>query len=337
VSERVILEVEGVETRLGGERRLLGRVRPPVRAVASVSLALRENEILGIVGESGCGKSTLGRTILGIQRETAGTIRLDGRTVSGLEPRAARRARRDIQYLHQDAAAALDPWWSIGRSIEEALVISGVGSRAERQARIDRMLTAVGLEPALRRRYPHELSGGQLRRVTLARVLVLAPRIVILDEPTSGLDLSVQATVLGLIRELLAEFRLTYLFISHDLSVVEQMCDRVAIMYLGRIVELADTRRLFEAPAHPYTRMLLAAAPRLATGQDLDAIPIRGEPPSPTAVPSGCAFRTRCPHEIALCAEALPKLEPVGGGGEVACHRWRELPAAPVNSARRAP
>jgi oligopeptide/dipeptide ABC transporter ATP-binding protein len=337
VSERVILEVEGLETRLGGERRLLGRVRPPVRAVASVSLALRENEILGIVGESGCGKSTLGRTILGIQRETAGTIRLDGRTVSGLEPRAARRARRDIQYLHQDAAAALDPWWSIGRSIEEALVISGVGSRAERQARIDRMLTAVGLEPALRRRYPHELSGGQLRRVTLARVLVLAPRIVILDEPTSGLDLSVQATVLGLIRELLAEFRLTYLFISHDLSVVEQMCDRVAIMYLGRIVELADTRRLFEAPAHPYTRMLLAAAPRLATGQDLDAIPIRGEPPSPTAVPSGCAFRTRCPHEIALCAEALPKLEPVGGGGEVACHRWRELPAAPVNSARRAP
>ncbi|PYO56574.1 MAG: oligopeptide ABC transporter ATP-binding protein [Candidatus Rokuibacteriota bacterium] len=333
MAERVILEVENLETRLGGERRLLGRARPPVRAVAGVSLALRENEILGIVGESGCGKSTLGRTILGIQRETAGTIRLDGRTVSGLGPREARRARRDIQYLHQDAAAALDPWWSIGRSLEEALVISGVGPRAERRARIDRMLAAVGLEPALRRRYPHELSGGQLRRVTLARVLVLAPRIVILDEPTSGLDLSVQATVLGLIRALLTEFRLTYLFISHDLSVVRQMCDRIAIMYLGRIVELADARRLFETPAHPYTRMLLEAAPRLATGQDLGALPIHGEPPSPTAVPSGCAFRTRCPHAVALCAGAVPELEPVADGRAVACHRWRDLGAASVASA----
>jgi oligopeptide/dipeptide ABC transporter ATP-binding protein len=337
VSERVILEVEDLETLLGGERRLLGRARPPVRAVAGVSLALRENEILGIVGESGCGKSTLGRTILGIQRETAGTVRLNGRTVSGLAPRAARGARTDIQYLHQDAAAALDPWWSVGRSLEESLVISGVASRAERDARIDRMLAAVGLEPALKRRYPHELSGGQLRRVTLARVLMLAPRIVILDEPTSGLDLSVQATVLRLIRELRTEFGLTYLFISHDLSVVEQMCDRVAIMYLGRIVELADTRHLFEAPVHPYTRMLLAAAPRLVTGQDLGDIPIRGEPPSPTAVPSGCAFRTRCPHAVALCGEALPKLEPVVDGGEVACHRWRDLAAAPVPLAPRTP
>jgi oligopeptide/dipeptide ABC transporter ATP-binding protein len=333
VSRRVILEVENLETRLGGDRHLLARGRPPVQAVAGVSLALHENEILGIVGESGCGKSTLGRTILGIQRETAGTVRLDGRPVSGLAPRAARRVRRDIQYLHQDAAAALDPWWSIGRSLDETLVIGGVGPRAERTARIDRMLAAVGLEPALQRRYPHELSGGQLRRVTLARVLVLAPRIVILDEPTAGLDLSVQATVLGLIRGLLTEFGLTYLFISHDLSVVEQMCDRVAIMYLGRIVELAETRRLFEAPAHPYTRMLLAAAPRLVTGQDLDALPIQGEPPSAIAVPSGCAFRTRCPHAIARCAETRPGPEPVADGHEVACLRWRDLAPAPARSA----
>jgi oligopeptide/dipeptide ABC transporter ATP-binding protein len=334
VSERAILEVEGLETRLGGERRLLGAPRPPVRAVDGVSLELHRGEILGIVGESGCGKSTLGRTILGTQRETAGTIRLDGRVVSGLAPREARRARRDIQYVHQDAAAALDPWWSVGRSLAEALVINKIGSPAERAARIDRMLAAVGLEPALKRRYPHELSGGQLRRVTLARVLVLAPRIVILDEPTTGLDLSVQATVLRLLRELLRELRLTCLFISHDLSVVRQMCDRVAIMYLGRIVELAETPALFEAPVHPYTRMLLAAAPRLATGQDFEAVPIHGEPPSPTAVPSGCAFRTRCPHALALCADAVPKLEPVVDGREVACHRWRELPAEPSPSAR---
>jgi oligopeptide/dipeptide ABC transporter ATP-binding protein len=330
MAERVILEVEGLETQLGGERRFLGQARPPVRAVAGVSLALRENEILGIVGESGCGKSTLGRTILGIQRETAGSIRLDDRTVSGLGPREARRARRDIQYLHQDAAAALDPWWSIGHSLAEALVIAGVRPHAARQARIDRILAAVGLEPSLARRYPHELSGGQLRRVTLARVLVLAPRIVILDEPTSGLDLSVQATVLGLIRDLLIEFRLTYLFISHDLSVVRQMCNRVAIMYLGRIVELADTRRLFETPAHPYTRMLLEAAPHLAAAGDLGTMTIHGEPPSPTAVPSGCAFRARCPYALGVCAEALPALEPVADGHQVACHRWRDLMAAPI-------
>jgi oligopeptide/dipeptide ABC transporter ATP-binding protein len=328
-----ILEVEGLETRLGGERRLLGTPRAPVQAVAGVSLDLHAGEILGIVGESGCGKTTLGRTILGIQRETAGTVHLDGRRVSGLPPREARRARRDIQYVHQDAAAALDPWWSVGPSLDEALQINGVGARIERAARIERILAAVGLEPALRRRYPHELSGGQLRRVTLARVLVLAPRIVILDEPTSGLDLSVQATVLRLLRELLAEFGLTYLFISHDLSVVRQMCDRVGIMYLGRIVELAATSRLFAAPVHPYTRMLLAAAPRLVTGQDLDALPIHGEPPSPTAVPSGCAFRTRCPHAIDVCTQTRPSLEPVAGGRQVACHRWRELPATPVPAA----
>jgi len=322
---RVILELDGIETLLGGVRGVLRRRRPPVRAVASVSLAVRQGEVLGIVGESGCGKSTLGRTILGIQREAAGAIRLDDKVVSGLAPRQARRARRDIQYLHQDAAAALDPWWSVGASIEEALVIDGIEPAAERRARVDRVLTAVGLDLTVKRRYPHELSGGQLRRATLARVLVRAPRIVILDEPTAGLDLSVQATVLRLLRDLLSELGLTYLFISHDLSVVRQMCDRVAIMYLGRIVEIADTARIFDAPAHPYTQLLLSAVPTLSAGQRLDAAALLGEPPSPTAVPSGCAFRTRCVHAVERCAAAVPGLEPVPAGGTVACQRWREL------------
>jgi oligopeptide/dipeptide ABC transporter ATP-binding protein len=324
-----ILALEGVVTLFGGEKPFLRPRRPLVHAVDGVSLGLRSGEILGLVGESGCGKSTLGRTILGIQRETEGTIRLDGRVVSGLPPKAARAARSDIQYVHQDPGAALDPWWSIGRSLAEALEIHGLDERAERERRIDEVLNAVGLELAIKRRYPHELSGGQLRRVGLARILVLSPRIVILDEPTSGLDLSVQATVLRLIRDLQERLGLTYLFISHDLSVVERMCHRVAIMYLGRIVELADTAALFSHPRHPYTMALLEAAPRLAVGRRLEAPPIEGEPPSAARIPSGCAFRTRCPHARAPCATTVPPLEPAAAGHEVACIRWREIASDP--------
>ena len=316
-------------TLFGGEKPFLRPRRPLVHAVEGVSLELRPGEILGLVGESGCGKSTLGRTILGIQRETDGAIRLDGRVVSGLPPKAARAARPDIQYVHQDPGAALDPWWSIGRSLSEALKIHGVEAGAERERRIDEVLNAVGLELAVKRRYPHELSGGQLRRVGLARILVLSPRIVILDEPTSGLDLSVQATVLRLIRDLQERLGLTYLFISHDLSVVERMCHRVAIMYLGRIVELANAAALFSHPRHPYTQALLDAAPRLAVGRRAEAPTIEGEPPSAARIPSGCAFRTRCPHAREACAAVVPPLERAAAGQDVACIRWRELAPEP--------
>jgi oligopeptide/dipeptide ABC transporter ATP-binding protein len=324
----IILEVRHLRTLLGGTSGILHTHRPAVRAVDSVSLAVRRGEVLGVVGESGCGKSTLGRTILGIQRETSGSVLLDGQVASGLPPRKARQLRRDIQYVYQDPGASLDPWWSIGRTLREAMKICQVETKASWDQHIDQVLTAVGLELTVKRRYPHELSGGQLRRVGLARMLILSPRLVILDEPTAGLDLSVQATVLRLIRDLQQQLGLTYIFISHDLSVVRQMCDRIAIMYLGRIVELADAEDIFQRPAHPYTRALLAAAPRLDLAQTADESLIRGEPPNPAELPSGCAFHTRCPYAIESCVQRVPKPETVGDAHTAACHRWRELPRA---------
>jgi len=249
--------------------------------------------------------------------------------VSGLAAREARARRRAVQYVHQDAGAALDPWWSIGSQLEEGLTVHGVSAPAERKAKVGAMLRAVGLDHTFFPRYVHELSGGQLRRVALARILLLQPRIVILDEPTSGLDLSVQATVLSLIADLRSRLGLSYLLISHDLSVVERMCDRVAIMYLGRIVETGPARAIFRSPRHPYTQALLAAAPRLEPGRQLGGGSLEGEPPNPRALPSGCAFRTRCPYAAAPCAEVIPTLEPTleqtGGQHEVACLRWRAI------------
>jgi peptide/nickel transport system ATP-binding protein len=320
-----ILELRDLRVLLGGQRRLLRKPVPQVRAVGGVSLFVQQGEILGLVGESGCGKTTLGRAILGLQRESGGEIHLDGKLVSGLPPKRARVVRNDIHYVHQDAAAALDPWWSIGRTLEEGLRIHGVRSADQRRAQVDEMLAAVGLDGSARPRYPHEFSGGQLRRVALARILVLKPRFLILDEPTSGLDMSVQATVLNLLLELRRRLGLTYLFISHDLSVVERFCDRVAIMYLGRIVELATTREIFASPRHPYTRGLLSAVPRLAPGPKRAERLVQGEPPSAARLPEGCVFSSRCPHAEPACSTTEPTLEDAAFGHQVACRRWQEL------------
>jgi oligopeptide/dipeptide ABC transporter ATP-binding protein len=320
-----ILEARNLVVLLGGAKRWLRPAVSPVQAVADVSLSLRAGETLGLVGESGCGKTTLGRTLLGIQRESGGEIRVEGKPVSGQPPERARALRPMIQYVHQDAGAALDPWWNVGRILREGMIIQGARDDRALQDKIDRMLIAVGLDPSFKPRYVHELSGGQLRRVTLARILVLEPRIIILDEPTSGLDLSVQATVLSLLAEIRARMALTYLFISHDLSVVERMCDRVAIMYLGRIVEIGISESIFSSPRHPYTRALLAAAPRLDPGKQLGGGMIEGEPPNPRNLPSGCAFRIRCPYALASCAQTVPGLIPIGADHEVACSRWQEF------------
>ena len=327
MSENGLLQARDLTVLLGGRRRWLRASIPPLRAVDSVSLSIREGEIFGLIGESGCGKTTLGRTLLGVQREAAGEIRLGGRVVSNLPAAHARAVRREIQYVHQDAGAALDPWWRIGHTLEEGLSIQGMRSATERRARVAAVLPAVGLDAAAYVRYPHEFSGGQLRRVALARILLLAPRIVILDEPTSGLDMSVQATVLKLLLELRRSQGLTYLFISHDLSVVERLCDRVAIMYLGQIVEQAPTQEIFAHPRHPYTRALLAAAPRLE-GEEPDRVAlVRGEPASANSRVPGCAFASRCAYAEEQCRATQPALQYVGTEHRVSCHRWQTVAA----------
>jgi oligopeptide/dipeptide ABC transporter ATP-binding protein len=290
-----------------------------LRAVDGVSLEVRPGETLGLVGESGCGKSTLGKTVMGIYTPTAGEIRFAGREIGRLPRRARRAVAKDLQYVYQDPGAALDPRWKIGPSLHEPLRIHTTLTRAERDREVRAILTAVGLPDAHLELYPHELSGGQQRRVGLARILTLRPRLVILDEPTSGLDVSVQASVLKLFRSLQETFALTYVFISHDLAVVRAMCAGIAVMYLGKIVELGPTARVFETPRHPYTQSLLAAVPRIGGRRVTQDFVLEGEPPNPRDIPSGCRFRTRCPLAQARCAAEEPPLRPLDGR-TVACH-----------------
>jgi oligopeptide/dipeptide ABC transporter ATP-binding protein len=300
-------------------RNAFGRRVGWLRAVDGVSLTVAAGETVGLVGESGCGKSTLGKTVVGIHAPTAGRIRFLGEDIGGLPPRARRRVVRDLQYVYQDPGASLDPRWKVKRSLHEPLIIHTTLTRAEREAEVEAILRAVGLPDAHLDLYPHELSGGQQRRVGLARILTLRPKMVILDEPTSGLDVSVQASVLKLFRSLQETFALTYLFVSHDLAVVRAVCRRLAVMYLGKIVEIGDTEAVFASPRHPYTRSLLAAVPRIGGRRVTLDFALRGEPPNPRDIPSGCRFRTRCPLAEPRCAEEEPALREIDGQ-RVACH-----------------
>jgi len=305
----------------------LSRGRRFVRAVDGVDLEVRRGETLAVVGESGCGKSTLARLLLRLERPDAGAVLLEGRDLAPLSERALRPLRRRLQIVFQDPYASLNPRLSVGALVGEPLLVHGLGDAAFRRRRVAELLELVGLRPALAGRFPHELSGGQRQRVAIARALATGPDLLVGDEPVSALDVSVQAQVLNLLAELKARLGLTLLIITHDLAVVRQVAERVAVMYLGRVVETAPTDQLLAAPRHPYTRALLAAVPRPDPAARGRRRILEGELPSPVDPPSGCRFRTRCPFAVAACARLDPPLEPAGPGRFVACLRTAELPA----------
>jgi oligopeptide transport system ATP-binding protein len=303
--------------------RALSRRPAAVAAVADVSLEIHGGETLGLVGESGCGKSTLGRTLLRLIEPTAGAIVFDGRDITRLPQRELRPLRREMQMIFQDPYASLNPRMSIGDAIAEPLVIHGLArTAAERAQRVQELLERVGLRPDAARRYPHEFSGGQRQRVGIARALACRPKFVVCDEPISALDVSIQAQIVNLLEDLQEAERLTYLFISHDLKIVQHICDRVAVMYLGRIVELAEARALYRAPKHPYTQALLSAVPRIDPKARRERILLTGDVPSPLAPPPGCPFHPRCPvkDKPRACFTELPKLRVLANGSQAACH-----------------
>lgn len=297
-----------------------------VKAVDGVSFDLRSGETLGVVGESGCGKSTLGRLVLGIERPSSGTVAFCGEDLTRLQASAWQAKRRDLQMVFQDAYGALDPRVQVGTQIREALDIHGIGSTAERTNAVNEMLDAVRLPVSAGLRYPHELSGGQQQRVVIARALIMRPKLIVCDEAVASLDVSVQAQIVNLLVELQQRFGLTYIFISHDLKVVRHISDRIAIMYLGKIVEIGDRDAVFSAPRHPYTQALMSAIPVPDPTRQRQRILLQGDPPSPINPPSGCRFRTRCRFAVDKCADTEPKLRRIRGSRmETACHRAEEI------------
>ena len=327
-----LVEIRGLKVYFEVKGGILKRTVGRVKAVDGVDLDIRRGEILGLVGESGCGKTTVGRALLRLIPATAGSVKFDGKDIFSLSTAELKPLRREMQLVFQDPYSSLDPRSRISEIVGEGLRVHGVTDRTERHHRVLKALEMVGLQEQHMRRFPHEFSGGQRQRIGIARALVLNPSFIVCDEPVSALDVSIQSQVLNLLKDLQQELNLTLLFIAHDMSVVEHLCDRVAVMYLGRIVEIASRDELFSNPQHPYTRALMSAIPIANPKAKRERIILQGDPPSPLNPPSGCRFHTRCPEVVALCSQEIPPLIDLGHTHLCACH-LRQPEAEPVVAA----
>jgi oligopeptide transport system ATP-binding protein len=322
MNESAMLEVENLSKTFVARRNVWGRPVRHVHAVRDVSLQVGEGETLSLVGESGCGKSTLGRAILRLHEPSSGTVRFEGRDVTALDAKELRELRKSMQIIFQDPHGSLNPRMTVRQTLAEPLRVHGiVSSKSEEADRVAELMGRVGLRPELMNRYPHEFSGGQKQRIGIARALTVSPKFIVADEPISALDVSIQAQIVNLMRDLQDQMRLSYLFIAHDLSIVEYLSHRVAVMYLGRIVEEAPARQLYRSPRHPYTQALLSAAPIPTPTREKKRLVLAGDVPSPLAPPSGCAFHPRCPiAERGLCDLKTPELRVLDDAHRAACH-----------------
>lgn len=317
-----LLKVENLKKYYPVKGGVLGQESETVKAVDGVNFSIYEGETLGIVGESGCGKSTTGRMLMRLIEPTEGRVVFAGRDLTGLSKHEMRKMRKNMQMIFQDPFASLNPRHTIGKIIEEPLIVHRMGSKKEREKRVEELLEVVGLSAYHAKRYPHQFSGGQRQRIGIARALAVQPKLIIADEPVSALDVSVQSQVLNLLQDLQAQFQLTFLFIAHDLSVVRHFSDRVGVMYLGKIVELADSDALYEDPKHPYTKALLSAVPIPDPDRRSERIILTGDVPNPAHPPAGCAFHNRCPVASDICKTKKPELRKIEDGRRVSCHLY---------------
>ncbi|PFK33028.1 peptide ABC transporter ATP-binding protein [Bacillus cereus] len=320
INKRELLQVQNLKQYFPIKKGILGRSISYIKAVDDISFTIYEKETVSIVGESGCGKSTTGRAILRLDEATSGKIIFQDKDLLALNNSAMRKVRKDLQVIFQDPFASLNPRQTIGSILEEAMAIQNVCPKDEKKAKVIELLGKVGLPPDAVKRYPHEFSGGQRQRIGIARALAVNPKLIICDEAVSALDVSVQAQVLNLLKQLQQQYGLTYLFISHDLAVVRHISDRIIVMYLGTIVEIADKHSLFNNPQHPYTKALLSAIPTISAGTKKERIELKGDLPSPLNPPKGCRFHTRCPYAIEKCATQQPSFQSISEGHKVACH-----------------